>query len=308
MLNFLKLHLHPLGGRIIFWNFILFLLVKFVFPYSSFPLASLIDTIPVFDSREVIKGTNEARLLNNLPPLAANPQLDIAAANKLNDMAVEEYFAHVSPDGTDPWFWLKQAQYKYSVAGENLAIGFSSAGDTVRAWLDSPSHRANILNGQYQEVGVAVKGVKIGEREGLLVVQMFGRPLNSSNIVSPPVVRPASPTPAPVQVAVIPSPGVVEASQTKVTVQEVSTDRNIEPVATPFSVPVRRANDAMNAPDFWNNAYSVYALVVAGLSAFAFFILERNKAMALRMSLNFALFVLSVVVPMIKIASEGWIF
>src|SRR3989344_4808146 len=104
MLKFIKLHLHPLGGRIIFWNFVLLLLIKVVLPQSAFQSASLLGLMPTFDSREVIEFTNQARTANNLPSLKPNSKLDLAASEKLNDMATKEYFAHNSPSGVTPWY------------------------------------------------------------------------------------------------------------------------------------------------------------------------------------------------------------
>src|SRR3989344_4740191 len=90
-------------------------------------------------------------------------------------MASKGYFAHVSPEGQSPWYWLKQAGYSFSYAGENLAVDFSDSADVSRAWLDSPGHRANILNKNFLETGVAIsKGMYQG-RETTFVVQFFGR-------------------------------------------------------------------------------------------------------------------------------------
>lgn len=293
-----------IAGKILFWNLILFVFVKIVLPHSAFQLASLIDTLPVFDSREIIKSTNEARVAAGLSPLKANSKLDIAATAKLNDMAIDEYFAHVSPDGTDPWFWFRSAQYKYSVAGENLAIGFLTAKDTVAAWLNSPSHKANIMNGQYQEIGVAVKGARINGREGIVVVQMFGRPLSQG--IPAQVKQQPAPVMPPVAVATV--PGVVKASETTAPVQTISTDVNIEVPAAPIPVPVREYSDPGNkVSGMLNSAFAVYALAIFILSVFAFF-LERNRSMAFKMSLNFAIFLLTLSVPAIKLSFQGLIF
>ena len=67
--------------------------IKLVLPQSAFQFATLVGSIPTFDSREIIRLTNEARSANQLAPLSANSYLDIAAEEKLNDMAVQEYFA-----------------------------------------------------------------------------------------------------------------------------------------------------------------------------------------------------------------------
>ena len=120
--------------------------------------------------------SNQNREINNLPNLAYNPLLEEAARLKAEDMALQGYFAHVSPVGIDPWYWIKKAGYSYEYAGENLAINFSDSADVTKAWMESPGHRANILNSHFTEVGVAtVKGYVDG-RETVFVVQMFASP------------------------------------------------------------------------------------------------------------------------------------
>lgn len=124
----------------------------------------------------VVALTNQYRGVSTLPPLRVSPLLEEAARLKANDMFNEGYFAHNSPTGKTPWYWIKQVGYSYSNAGENLAINYSDSADVTTAWMNSPTHRANILNNKFTEVGVAtVKGNYEG-REVILVVEMFGNP------------------------------------------------------------------------------------------------------------------------------------
>lgn len=132
-------------------------------------------------TRGVIEYTNSARSLNGgLPALIENETLDRDARIKLDDMFAKQYFEHVSPTGVGPGDIAKAVGYAYVVVGENLALGdFQSDEDLVTAWMNSPGHRANILNGHYQEIGVAVgKGMYDG-REVWLAVQSFGMPLSA---------------------------------------------------------------------------------------------------------------------------------
>lgn len=123
---------------------------------------------------ELVILTNQARADNGLSPLTENGMLNNAASSKADDMLAKNYWAHNAPDGTAPWFFIKQAGYSYVYAGENLARGFGSAGDVVSAWMASEGHRANLLSGNYKDVGFSVKsGILTGE-DTLLVVQMFG--------------------------------------------------------------------------------------------------------------------------------------
>jgi hypothetical protein len=124
----------------------------------------------------VTDATNSARASEGQTPLVRSEVLDEAARLKAEDMAAKGYFAHWSPDGVSPWHWFGEAGYQYIHAGENLAVHFTDSTAVVDAWLDSPTHRDNILNGSYSEIGI---GTAEGEYEGhntVFVVQMFGSP------------------------------------------------------------------------------------------------------------------------------------
>ncbi len=129
----------------------------------------------------VIEYTNIARSLNGgLPALTGNETLNRDAQMKVDDMFAKQYFEHVSPAGVGPGDLAKTVGYAYVIVGENLALGdFGSDAKLVDAWMNSPGHRANILNKYYQEIGVAVgKGMYDG-RETWLAVQSFGMPLSA---------------------------------------------------------------------------------------------------------------------------------
>jgi uncharacterized protein YkwD len=129
----------------------------------------------------VISATNQNRKDNgNLPALKENSKLDASAKMKLDDMFAKQYFEHVSPDGKGVADLAAEVGYEYIVIGENLALGgFADDNDLVDAWMNSPGHRANILNDRYTEIGVAVgKGMYNGKLTWL-AVQHFGMPRSS---------------------------------------------------------------------------------------------------------------------------------
>lgn len=126
-----------------------------------------------FEKGQIIELTNGKRAENGLPPLVENSQLDQAAQAKAFDMFAFDYWAHYSPQGKTPWHFINAAGYKYTFAGENLARDFSEPESVVGAWMSSPSHRSNLLDKNFREIGVAVENGKLGGREGTLVVQMF---------------------------------------------------------------------------------------------------------------------------------------
>ena len=129
---------------------------------------------------KVITETNSQRELNGLSALKENTELDRAASAKAEDMFKNQYFEHVSPAGVDPGNLVQSYGYNYIVAGENLILGnFADEKEVVQDWMNSPGHRANILNNRYTEIGVAVvKGTYKGETVWI-GVQEFGLPLSS---------------------------------------------------------------------------------------------------------------------------------
>jgi hypothetical protein len=148
---------------------VIYLLVSFVVLPGSGYLAAIFSSV-------LVEQTNEARSGEQLHGLTVNEKLTIAAQMKADDMATKGYFAHESPDGTTPWHWFREAGYEYAAAGENLAVNFTDSRDVTSAWLRSPTHRANIMNGTYTEIGIATARGMYKGREAIFVVQEFGRP------------------------------------------------------------------------------------------------------------------------------------
>jgi len=118
--------------------------------------------------------TNMERQKQGLPPLAPNPKLLRAALLKADDMFTKNYWAHNSPDGTTPWYFIREAGYNYTYAGENLARGFETAEEVVKAWMASPKHRANVLSENFNEVGFAIEKGRLNGEETVLIVEAFG--------------------------------------------------------------------------------------------------------------------------------------
>ena len=128
----------------------------------------------------VIFYTNDERAKNGLPALKESLNLDASAQAKVLDMFKNQYFAHDSPAGLGVGYLAESAGYDFLIIGENLALGnFENDQALVQAWMDSPGHRANILNTNYQEIGVSVrKGIFEGKTTWL-AVQHFGKPISS---------------------------------------------------------------------------------------------------------------------------------
>ncbi len=128
----------------------------------------------------IIEFTNYDRIADGFSVLKNNETLDRAGQMQADDMAAKSYFFHVTPDGKSPWSWLLQHGYQFSAAGENLAVLFSDAQDVETAWIASPEHRVNILDGQYTAIGV---GIASGTYEGVsttYIVELFGAQTSNS--------------------------------------------------------------------------------------------------------------------------------
>lgn len=119
---------------------------------------------------------NELREAKGLKKLHWNDKLALAAENKAIDMDQNNYFDHISPEGIKAWDFISSAGYKYSKAGENLAIDFKNLSEAMIAWEKSPTHMANMLSENYSEFGFAQKRIDIGDEAGYVYVQLFGKP------------------------------------------------------------------------------------------------------------------------------------
>jgi hypothetical protein len=122
--------------------------------------------------------SNADRLRNGLSLLAENPLLTRAAQAKADDMLRRGYYAHITPEGNTPLYFADQVGYKYLNFGENLDLTYISTEEDVEtAWMNSPTHRQNLLTPQFTEVGV---GVASGEYQGNQVtfaVELYATPL-----------------------------------------------------------------------------------------------------------------------------------
>lgn len=129
---------------------------------------------------QIVELTNKERAKVGLSEVQVDPKLTQAAINKAEYMFSKNYWAHTAPDGTEPWKFVNDSSYKYRFAGENLARDFATADTVVAAWIDSPSHRDNLLSSRYQDIGVAVAKGELNGVQTTLVVQFFGTKMSST--------------------------------------------------------------------------------------------------------------------------------
>lgn len=122
---------------------------------------------------EVVTATNAERARHRLGLLTLDPQLARAAQQHSDDMVRRAFFAHENPDGAQVWDRAVAAGYGYRKVAENIAAGQRSAEEVVRGWMESPGHRANILDGELTQIGV---GHALGGSYGVYWTQVFGTP------------------------------------------------------------------------------------------------------------------------------------
>ena len=179
-----------LQSRFLYYYAILLLVFK-IFIISLFFYLPKTSFFADITKTSLIQLANDARREAGQSPLIANSKLDQAAYLKALDMLDHDYFSHNSPNGITPWFWFSEAEYDYKYAGENLAIGFVDSQEVNTAWLESPSHRKNILNDKYSEIGLAVVTGEFKGGETTIVVQLFGALKNSSVAAAESLATPA---------------------------------------------------------------------------------------------------------------------
>ncbi len=165
-----------------------FVQTKLVFLKTNFLAAVLPGVLTVL--------ANEDRAANGIPGLLEDPALARAAQNKANDMAAKGYFSHVTPDGKTPWYWFDLVGYNYTYAGENLAVDFTDSKDVETAWMNSPTHRANIMKSQFTRVGIAVAQGTYQGKPVTFVVQFFATPSASAKSPTPLPKAPVKDVPA----------------------------------------------------------------------------------------------------------------
>jgi len=160
---------------------VLVLIVQFV--YNTTTRGRVLGSNADITSANLLAFTNTMREQDKKPTLSYNEKLAHAAEMKAQDMFAQQYWSHNAPDGSRPWKWLSVVEYSYTEAGENLARGFDSAEAIVNAWMNSPSHRENVLKPVYSEVGFAAVDGTLGGKQTTLVVALYAQPSNEPAVM-----------------------------------------------------------------------------------------------------------------------------
>jgi hypothetical protein len=267
-----------------YWPYLPMLLLMIVGTVLNFawqPGKAVLGYATSIGPASLLQETNIQRGQSSQTALMLNNQLSAAAQAKANDMAARNYWSHVTPDGVQPWQFIQNAGYNYAAAAENLAYGFDTSAAAVAGWMNSPGHRANILNAQYREVGFGIANVANYQNEGeqTIVVAMYGQPsataAQSSNGTAAISVRvgpapTAAPTPAssPAPSAPVPSNTPAPSSPTETPAPTAPTN-SATPPQTLRAREVARIDILTNGRIQWA---ALAVAVVAGLSICVFFI------------------------------------
>ena len=164
---------------------VMVLAIEVVFVFRSFGIISMDKLTALILPNSLVDETNATRVSDDLSSLKPSALLEAAARDKANDMAKNGYFAHTSPTGITPWYWFEKVGYNFEYAGENLAINFIDSKDVMNAWMNSPEHRANILDSNFTQIGIATAEGTYEGRPATFVVQLFGTPAPLAASASP---------------------------------------------------------------------------------------------------------------------------
>jgi len=250
---------------------VILVVIKFLL-FSWFFYFPQTSNFAVVTSAKLIELVEQERVVNNLNELKINDKLTKAAQEKAQDMLENNYFAHTSPSGITPWYWFNKVGYNYVAAGENLAKDFTDSEYLHRAWMNSPSHRANILNGKYDEVGIAVLEGEMNGKKTIVAVQLFGKAASVKK-TAPKIVQ-SNTTPSNVGIA-LPKPETnlpenvaanQELTQTGVQTEEIVTS----PISTTIGESIRPSENQFILNEITEKsepfAQKIY-FIIAGLAS-----------------------------------------
>lgn len=191
-------HRHGKDYKQVYWPYLPLLGISFLILVVSFfpPTFNKGRTLAYSEGltqKNLLQSTNQQRSNNKIDNLALNDKLSQAAQAKAEDMVARNYWSHKTPDGKEPWTFIDNTGYRYIQAGENLAYGFSNTESTLQGWMNSPSHKENLLNPDFTEAGFGFANSNNFQNNGpeTVVVALYGRPTvlgvpasaSSSNLV-----------------------------------------------------------------------------------------------------------------------------
>lgn len=241
-------------------------------------LGSLKAEATAIESNALMAMINEERTNRNLNALFTNSALLKAASLKSQDMLARDFFAHVDPDGNYVWPKIIAAGYTpYKLLGENLAVDFSTAEGMIKAWLDSPTHRANLLHKEFVDQGLSAQFGDFQERYTNVTTSLFGsltQIIKSKKIARAPVTPPPPPKQE-IKGEDIPSPGELE---------PVVPEKVTPPPPPPFFMPAKPQKTGSNLIE----AFDVSRIIFTVFGLFLLIILALDSIIIYRQQMIYA--------------------
>lgn len=275
--------------RAIFYSLV-FMLAKMVMVAFVVFLPTEVFVLPdvlAEEQKQIITLTNEARTEIGISTLAVATKLNTSAQNKADDMSTKEYFAHTENNQTVAT-WLKAAGYQYETAGENLAVGYSTAQDIVDAWKKSPGHYANLIDADFKDLGVGLAGGVYNGQATVYIAQHLATPL----VVAEPLKTAAKPKAEKIivkkviQVTTTNEVAIADATSTTSSVLAAKVE-NILPTAAPVMnlkapTPIDKYIQAKSVLSPLTNIFQVSQNIYLGAMCFFAFVLLLNICIEIR--------------------------
>lgn len=154
---------------------------------------------------------NKIRKENFLPEFKYNSRLSTSASLKGYEMVIYDCWSHYCPEGKSPWKFFEESFYEFVIAGENLAEGFFEVNDVMDAWMNSKSHKDNILNSEFTEIGFSVLDTDyLGKVNNKLVVVHFGKSFKQDQMPAKKIIITSPPNKTSVEDGIININGVTQ--------------------------------------------------------------------------------------------------
>lgn len=170
-------HPHLLHHRNLFSMGAMLLMMKAATVIAPILLPGVASQASVITPQNIVVLTNTTRREIKASQLTEDPILDKAAQQKADDMVANSYFGHESPSGKTAMDLILAQGYPAKIAAENLAVRYTEAESVQNSWLLSPTHRENIINPEYKDIGVGVAKGPYKGSNAIFVVQLFGKKL-----------------------------------------------------------------------------------------------------------------------------------
>ena len=175
-------HKHTKDFLKIYWPYMpllifMFLILSLVSPWNYLNNKQILGYATNISSDGLLNETNIQRNKTGAKQLTISPRLNEAAQAKAQDMVNRNYWSHQTPDQQEPWAFISATGYTFQKAGENLAYGFNNNGQVVAGWMNSPTHKMNMLDKAFDEVGFGVANATNFTNNGksTVVVAMYAK-------------------------------------------------------------------------------------------------------------------------------------